>query len=58
MVDDYDPESSIVYDDEHSPMFAMVVCSNWDTDGNPLGRTIYYADLITEDYSGQSMQAK
>lgn len=53
LVEHYDPESSIVYDEANSPMFAMVVCSDWDEHGNPLGRMIYYADLITEHYPKQ-----
>ncbi len=47
---DYDSDSSILYDDKNDPMFAMVVCSDWDETGTPLGRVIYYADLITSDY--------
>lgn len=53
LVEHYDPDSSIVYDEENSPMFAMVVCSDWDEHGNPLGRMVYYADLITEHYPHQ-----
>lgn len=45
---DYDPESSILYDEEGMPQFALIVCSDWDEYGNPLGRIIYYADLVAE----------
>ncbi|WP_175956563.1 class F sortase [Schaalia sp. Marseille-Q2122] len=51
MVEDYDPNSTIVYDTANAPMFAMVVCSDWDPHGNPLGRMIYYADLITTTHT-------
>lgn len=44
--ENYDPDSDIVYDQQSKPMFALVVCSDWDPYGNPLGRVIYYGDLL------------
>lgn len=44
---DYDPDSDIVYDYDGDPEFALVVCSDYDNHGNPLGRLIYYGQLIS-----------
>lgn len=43
----YDPYSTVVYDYAGAPQFALVVCSDYDKSGNPLGRMVYYGDLIT-----------
>lgn len=44
---EYDPDSDIVYDYDGDPEFALVVCSDYDANGVPLGRMIYYGVLIT-----------
>ncbi|GAA2181984.1 hypothetical protein GCM10009785_19290 [Brooklawnia cerclae] len=46
---DYDPHSDIVYDYTGAPQFALVVCSDYDSAGNALGRMIYYGDLMSGD---------
>lgn len=46
MVNDYDPDSDIVYDYSGAPQLALVVCSDYTLAGEALGRIIYYADLI------------
>ena len=44
---DYDENSDIVYDSNGEPQFALVVCSDYDAQGNALGRIIYYGSLVT-----------
>ncbi|NLA29510.1 MAG: class F sortase [Propionibacterium sp.] len=47
MVDEYDPTSNILYDDYGDPKFALIVCSDYDSDGLAQGRMIYYGTLVT-----------
>lgn len=46
MVADYDNTSDILYDQIGDPKFALIVCSDYDSSGEALGRMIYYGDLI------------
>lgn len=51
---EYDPDSDIVYDYDGDPEFALVVCSDYDSSGVPLGRMIYYGTLITGEAEAAS----
>lgn len=45
---DYDPESDVLYDSSGAPQIGLIVCSDYTSSGEALGRAIYYADLVTE----------
>ena len=49
LVDEYDPDSDILYDWEGQPQFGIVVCSDYTATGEALGRVIYYGDLISAE---------
>lgn len=53
MVADYDPTSDILYDYYGDPKFALIVCSDYTSGGDALGRMIYYGDLIGGDEAAQ-----
>lgn len=52
LVADYDPESDVLYDFSGAPQLALVVCSDYTSSGEALGRVIHYADLVTESIAG------
>jgi len=46
-VDDYDPNSNVLYDDYGDPMIVIVVCSDYPANGgDPAARVLYYAELV------------
>ncbi|WP_316667863.1 class F sortase [uncultured Propionibacterium sp.] len=46
-VDDYDPDSTVLYDDHGDPMIVIVVCSDYPSNGgDPEARVLYYAELV------------
>lgn len=49
LVEDYDPESDIVYDEVGDPQLMFFVCDDHIGNGEWAGRRMFYADLLTED---------
>ncbi|MFT8396627.1 class F sortase [Propionibacterium sp.] len=47
MVDNYDPQSNVIYDSGGAPQVVLVVCADYPLGrGEPLARALYYADLV------------
>lgn len=47
-VADYNPDSTLIYDNDSAPQLVIVVCSDYPLVGsNAASRALYYADLVT-----------